>query len=1091
MLVTASAVALLMMGTGPAFAAGATPAAVTTQAAYAHAAPSGLASSGTGQTSAKFSWTAVAGAPRYRLQISTSPTMAGSTYTRHTGTSAELTGLNAGTTYYAKIRVISILGEALSPYSAAATATTIPAANAVLTVPTGVKATAGETSLNVKWNGVASAPAYRLRVSDRPDMAGAKETVVQEPVGRIEGLLAATAYYAQVQVVGADGKPLTAYSAFVKAGTPWAIAPAALTAKPAQTTAELSWRAVPQAATYRVAYATTPDLAGAVYRSFTGLNGTVKGLTPGTTYYFKVRALKTDGASLTGYSATVSAKTASVPLAPGSFATTTKTSTSLGLVWQAVKDAAQYRVVYSDKADLSTPTYKRFTGTSGVLGWLKANTPYFFQIRALKADGTGLTGYSKTITGTTAANLAPPARLTAKATRKDSADLVWQPVAGAAEYRVAYSLKSDMSAASYRDTATPARTICSLTPNTAYYVQVRALKADGTGLTGYSATTTIRTATATVPPAGLAATEINNDSAVLAWKPVAGAAEYRVAYSLKPDMSGATYRDTDTNGRTIYNLTQGTTYYVQVRALDANGSGITGYSAPITVKTTALIAPPTGLSAATVGFDRMDLTWKPVAGAAKYRLGYSLKADMSVATFRDTDIPARTIYDLAADSLYYVQVKAMDAAGNSITAYSSPLQARTKIAQPLPPAGLTSTRTTPTTMALSWGPVAGAAEYRLSLTKGSELPVYTRHAGTTADVRGLTPGAGYSAQVRALDAAGNSVTVYTSFLKVQTPAVPVFAPVEDPLSVASFNIHCANCIDPVPGEALWPDRRDAVVAEVIERMPDIIGFQEASQAWLKEDHPGGLSQFEDLKARLNAAGGTYEVTNTKRNNCINPQTPIDCVPFDQGASQGSRIFYNENKIVPLRTGSQLLPELYAEKNDRYVAWAEVMQISSGKRFFFANTHLEADKSEGNIELRRDQAEVVMDTIAKENIEKLPVILAGDMNSSKWLLPSNSAYDVIVGAGLIDPLGNTYRNRYASGDATAETVINRSASSFNGYRRDNAAGVEGESGSYIDYIFTSKMRVQLYENVGKYDSSGNRVGVFGSDHNMQFAIVGLP
>ena len=85
-----------------------------------------------------------------------------------------------------------------------------------------------------------------------------------------------------------------------------------------------------------------------------------------------------------------------------------------------------------------------------------------------------------------------------------------------------------------------------------------------------------------------------------------------------------------------------------------------------------------------------------------------------------------------------------------------------------------------------------------------------------------------------------------------------------------------------------------------------------------------------------------------------------------------------------------------------------------------------------------------------------------------------------------------RCQFASGDATAEKVINRGASSFNAYDATDVAGDPGTTGSYIDYIFTSKnRRVQLYENVANIDSSGNRVGAIPSDHNMQFAIVGLP
>ncbi|HEX9226382.1 MAG TPA: fibronectin type III domain-containing protein [Arthrobacter sp.] len=593
------------------------------------------------------------------------------------------------------------------------------------------------------------------------------------------------------------------------------------------------------------------------------------------------------------------------------------------------------------------------------------------------------------------------------------------------------------------------------------------------------------------PPAGLTAAASDIDRADLTWKPVPGAAEYRLAYSLSPDMANATWRDSPVPARTIYGLSKSTTYFVKVRALDTAGRGITVYSSAIQVKTTATTAPPAGLAVVAVGQETVDLTWKPAAGAARYRLAYSLNADMSGATWRDSDTANRTIY-VSPNSLYYVKVRAFDATGVGISDYSAPVEAKTKAVPPAPPAALSAARTTSTTIDLTWGTVRDAAEYRVELTRSGGLPVYTRHPGTGADLRGLVPGAEYNARVRALDADGNALTSYSTSIKVRTTAVPVLAPVTNPLKVASYNVHCANCMDPVPGERPWEDRRDGVIADVIARMPDIIGFQEASQGWLQtETRSGGVSQFEDLRERLVAAGGKYAVTDADRNNCERSYTPTNCVYKDQGASQGTKIFYNPETVTVLRAGSQRLPDNDPNANARFVAWAEVFQKSSGKKFFFADTHLQTGAGADFTELRRQQALVVAATVARENTGKLPVIVVGDMNSSKWKTPTNAPYDVFVGSGLVDPLGNTYRSLYASGDATAEKVINRGANSFNAYDTTDVAGDPGTTGSYIDYIFTSKMRVQLYENVASIDSAGNRVGAIPSDHNMQFAILGLP
>src|SRR3978361_1958176 len=70
-------------------------------------APGGLKVVSTTPASITISWTAVKGAPKYRVQYSTSSSMSKAVYKRFPSTSAELTGLKAGTRYYVKVRVIS------------------------------------------------------------------------------------------------------------------------------------------------------------------------------------------------------------------------------------------------------------------------------------------------------------------------------------------------------------------------------------------------------------------------------------------------------------------------------------------------------------------------------------------------------------------------------------------------------------------------------------------------------------------------------------------------------------------------------------------------------------------------------------------------------------------------------------------------------------------------------------------------------------------------------------------------------------------------------------------------------------------------
>ena len=314
------------------------------------------------------------------------------------------------------------------------------------------------------------------------------------------------------------------------------------------------------------------------------------------------------------------------------------------------------------------------------------------------------------------------------------------------------------------------------------------------------------------------------------------------------------------------------------------------------------------------------------------------------------------------------------------------------------------------------------------------------------------------------------------------------ASVSQPLRVASYNIRCANC-----GGPSWQSRRGAVVATIKSRNLDVVGIQEASQGWLKS---GGrsvdLSQFEDLRNRL---GGSWRLSDASRNNCVTSKTPTHCRYRDQGASNGTRILYNADRVTMLDSGSKKLPSL-GGANARYTAWAKFRQRSSGKQFLFASAHLEPRKDSGGsrryANLRSSEMAATVATVKKHNPGKLPAFIVGDFNSSRFAKPSNGPYDVLVKAGYVDPLGAKARTTKTAPGATVERRINTWLNSYNDYVRTAKGNKSWKSGSHIDYIFTTRMRVSEFEVVAKLDSGKRRFsGTIPSDHNMLRATVYLP
>jgi hypothetical protein len=167
-----------------------------------------------------------------------------------------------------------------------------------------------------------------------------------------------------------------------------------------------------------------------------------------------------------------------------------------------------------------------------------------------------------------------------------------------------------------------------------------------------------------------------------------------------------------------------------------------------------------------------------------------------------------------------------------------------------PPTGLKATEVSKTTIGVSWQAVPGAARYRIQYSKSPDMSnaVYLRFTATSADIRNLESNATYYFKVRVISEDGaTSLSDYSGSVAAKTNAAPTLSPIQNPLKVSSYNVHCGNCSTAV--ERLWHNRRDTVVAQFKAEKPDVIGLQEASQGWLFDANGKqiNLSQFEDLQ----------------------------------------------------------------------------------------------------------------------------------------------------------------------------------------------------------------------------------------------------
>ena len=676
---TAYSVALRAVNSVGAGAASASASATTPALPGAPTITSAVAGDGTARVS--FSPGTTGGSPIQGYEYQTT---AGGAWMAVPGSSSPVLigGLTNGTAYAVSIRALNSVGTGAASAVVAVTPATVPGAPSIVgNTVAGSDATLSAAFTAPGNDGGSAITDYEYSTDagatwrTRTDGAGASSPVVitSESNDGTTPLTNGVTYYVELRAVNAVGAG-TASAVASGMATSYPSGPTITAVTPSNRSLGVSFTAGSNGGSTITAYEYSID-GGSNWVS-TGTLGTsfvISDLSNGTAYPVRVRAINSVGAGVV--SAAVTATPVGLPgqaSINGVVRSNQTLTTSVGLAdnggspvtaWQYSTDGGASWATASGTVSPLTLTMVSSDGTTR----LANGTGYALLVRAVTAVGTGPAS-ATTIVAPASAPAAPSIAVTA-GNASVSVIFALGTDGGSPVTQLEYSLDGGSSWTSTGTLSSPF-TIGGLSNGTSYGIQLRADNAIGAGASSVPASTTPHT----VPGApGSVIAVSNSASADVAWAAPAstgGAPVTGYSVSAYTSSTSTTAVSTcSTSGATscsLSGLTNGTTYYVQVAAINTAG---TGAASTPRVLVTPLARPsaPT-LGSLTVGDGTISAAFSAGSAGDRAITGYQYSVDGGTtwATASGTSSPI-LITGLTNGATYTVALRAVSSAGVGAT----------------------------------------------------------------------------------------------------------------------------------------------------------------------------------------------------------------------------------------------------------------------------------------------------------------------------------------------------------------------------------------------------------------------------------------
>ena len=251
---------------------------------------------------------------------------------------------------------------------------------------------------------------------------------------------------------------------------------------------KVNWDAVDGAAKYEVYRATSKSGTYKKLITTTKTSVTNTSTEAGKTYYYKVRAIHTDGVTSSNDSSVVS-RTCDLAR-PTVTVSNVESSGKIKVSWNAIEGAVKYEIYRADSKD---GTYSRiYSGTNTSVTNtknLEAGKTYYYKVRAIHGTSAANSAYSEV--KSRMCDLARPV-VTLSVTSAGKPKVSWDKVEGAAKYEIYRATsKSGTYTCIYSGTSTSVTNTKNVTKGKTYYYKVKAIHTNSSANSSYSSVKSI------------------------------------------------------------------------------------------------------------------------------------------------------------------------------------------------------------------------------------------------------------------------------------------------------------------------------------------------------------------------------------------------------------------------------------------------------------------------------------------------------------------------------------------------------------------------------------------------------------------------